>query len=383
MSGRSLEIVSSGSLTTVQDLGRRGFQRYGIPVCGALDPVSLRIANMLVGNPEGAAGLEFTWIGPAVRFDSDCAVAVVGADFSPEVDGKPAPAWESAIVPAGSTLNVGIARDGLRGYMAVSGGIDVPLVMNSRSTDTKGGFGGFDGRPLGDGDRLPIGDSPIVDAIVADGWTGSGLPSEISRQPTYGQDFQLRVTLGPQDDEFTDAGIRAMSSSEYTVSMDSDRMGYRLEGPPIEHRSGADIVSDGSALGSVQVPGSGQPIALLADRGTTGGYTKVATVIGPDIGLLAQAMPGAKIRFATVSVEEAHEALREQEEMLREIKAFVGLDMSGAFSITSEGSVALVLDADGRPIAAPVVEPSKTARRNVSAKIDGEEFEFEFSVATL
>ena len=376
MSNQSMEVVSAGLLTTVQDLGRRGYQRYGIPVCGALDPVSLRIANIMVGNSEGEAGLEITALGPTIRFTSDNVVAVVGANFKIDLDGRDVLTWESVEVSAGSVLSIGAASDGLRAYLAVAGGVDVPPVMNSRSTDLKGEFGGFEGRPLMDGDLLPIGDSPHV----AD-WAQRGLPIGISRQPTFGQDFRIRVVLGPQDGEFTQNGVDTMLSSEYTVTVDSDRMGSRLEGAEITHESGPDVVSDGSALGSIQVPGSGQPIILLADRGTTGGYTKIATVIAPDIGLLSQALLGAKVRFLAVSVEEAHEVLREQEEMIREIKSHVGLDLTGAVSIRSEGGEFQVVDEDGSRIAVTGAGGSKTSTRTVSATIDGEEFEFELTAA--
>ena len=376
MSDRAIEVISSGLLTTVQDLGRRGYQRYGIPVCGALDPASLRIANILVGNSEGEAGLEITAMGPTVRFTSDSVFAVVGADFRPDVDGQPVRTWESMKVSAGSVLSLGAASDGLRAYVAVAGGIDVPVLMNSRSTDLKGGFGGFEGRALRDGDSLPVGYSRNIED-----WSIKGLPVGISRQPTYGQEFNIRVVLGPQDSEFTESGVNAMLTSEYTVSVDSDRMGCRLEGPEIAHRSGPDIVSDGTALGSIQVPGSGQPIILLADRGTTGGYTKIATVIGPDIGLLSQAMPGARVRFSAVSVDESHQILREQEEMLREIKSYVGLDLTGAVSIKSEGNDVEVRDENGSPISVTDIATSRTSTRTVSTNIDGEDFEFELRTA--
>ncbi len=376
MSHQVVEVVSAGLLTTVQDLGRKGYQRFGIPVCGALDPVSLRIANILVGNSEGEAGLEITALGPTIRFTSDSVVALVGADFTMNVGGREVPTWESVEVSAGSVLSIGSASDGLRAYLAVAGGIDVPLVMNSRSTDLKGGFGGLEGRALRDGDSLPIGDSPHVGD-----WAQRGLPIGISRQPTFGQEFQIRVVLGPQDDEFTQSGIETMLSSEYRVTADSDRMGCRLEGSEIAHETGPDIVSDGTALGSIQVPGSGQPIILLVDRGTTGGYTKIATVIAPDIGLLSQAMPGARVRFHAISVDEAHDALGEQEEMIREIKSHVGLDLTGAVSVTSDGSEVRVLDEDGSRIAIPDVGGSKTSTRVASASIDGEEFNFELTTA--
>lgn len=377
MANPTMEIVSPGLLTTVQDLGRTGYQRYGIPVCGALDSVSLRIANILVGNRDHLAGLEITAIGPTIRFTEGATIAIVGADLEPTLNGNPMPAWESVYAEAGSVLGFGMPRDGLRAYLAVSGGIEAPLVMKSRSTDLKGGFGGFEGRALAAGDVLATGDSPHR------GVTSSRrLPPEISRQTTYGQHFDIRVVLGPQDDSFTEEGIYTLLNSEYTVSNDADRTGYRLEGPIIEHISGADIVSDGTALGSIQVPGGGTPIVLLADRGTTGGYTKIGTVISPDIGLIAQAMPGARVRFSEVSVEDARQILLEQERMIADIKAFVGLDLTGAFSISASGSDFTVMDSDGRIITSPGTHSTNRATRQVSAMVEGERFEFEIEVAT-
>ena len=375
MSGSMVEVIQPGLLTTVQDLGRWGYQRYGVPVCGALDPVSLRIANILVGNHESLAALEMTGVGPSLMFSEDAVVAITGAELGPRIDSKPVPSWESVHVPSGSMLSFGGPLDGLRAYLAVAGGIDVPPVMGSRSTDLKSGFGGLEGRALQPGDSLPVG-QPSLPAE----WSPSTLPASISRQPTYGQKFELRVVLGPQDGMFTERGVAVLLTSEYTVSTDSDRTGCRLDGPAVRHVRGPDIVSDGTALGSIQVPGSGTPIILLADRGTTGGYTKIATVISPDIGLLAQAMPGARIRFVAVSLEEAHEILREQEEMIREIKAAVGLDMTGAISVKSDGVEVEVQDAERQLITASGVRASKTVTRTVSATVDGQQYEFKIEV---
>ncbi len=377
MAAPTLEILSPGLLTTVQDLGRFGYQRYGIPVCGALDSISLRIANILVGNRDHLAGLEVTAIGPTIRFTDSATISVVGADLEPTLDGNQLPAWESVHAAAGSELSFGAPRDGLRAYLAVAGGIDVPLVMNSRSTDIKGEFGGFEGRALRSGDVLSTGESAHPTNSPR-----NTLPPHISRQPTYGQQFTVRAVLGPQNDAFTEAGISTLLSSEYTVSNDTDRTGCRLDGPTIEHITGADIVSDGTALGSVQVPGNGTPIILLADRGTTGGYTKIATVVSADIGLLAQAMPGAKVRFAKVSVEEARQMVFEQEQLIAEIKAFVGLDLAGAISVRSSGSEFTTLDSDGRIIASPGVYAASSATRQVSATVGGQRFDFEIEVAS-
>ena len=378
MTQSTIRVANSGLLTTVQDLGRRGFQKYGVPVCGALDAVSMRIANILVGNPETLAGLEITAVAPSLVFDRDAVIALVGADFAPVIDGAEARAWESVRVPAGAAVGFRAPADGVRAWLAVDGGIDVPPVMGSRATDLKGGFGGYEGRPLRDGDALPLGRPPRPAPP-----SPARLPAEISRQPTYGQSFDIRVVLGPQNDMFTDAGISSLLQSEYAVSPDADRTGYRLDGPAIERSAGADIVSDGTALGSVQVPGTGTPIILLADRGTTGGYAKIATAISPDIGLLAQAMPGAKIRFSAVSVAEAREALLEQEAMLREIKVRAGADLSGAIAVRADGSPASVMSADdGRPIALPDIgAPSKRSSRTVSVTIEGEKIDVQIETA--
>ena len=377
MTESTIRVTAPGLLTTVQDLGRRGFQKYGVPVCGALDAVSMRIANILVGNPETLAGLEITFAAPELVFDRDADIALVGADFAPVVNGAEARAWESVRVPAGAVVSFRAPADGLRAWLAVDGGIDVPIVMGSRSTDLKGGFGGHKGRALREGDILPLGHPPHPNSVAP-----ARLPSEISRQPTYGQSFEIRAVLGPQNDRFSDAGIAAFLQSEYAVSPDADRTGYRLDGPAIERADGAAIISDGTALGSVQVPGAGTPIILLADRGTTGGYAKIATVISPDIGLLAQAMPGAKIRFRAVSESEAREALLEQEAMMREIKSRAGLDLSGAISVSADGVRATVTDSGGRPIALPDIgAPSKRSVRTVSVTVDGEKFDVQVETA--
>ena len=377
MTESAIRVTAPGLLTTVQDLGRRGFQKYGVPVCGAMDAVSMRIANILVGNPETLAGLEITFAAPELVFDRDAAIALVGADFAPVVNGAEARAWESVRVPAGAAVSFRAPADGVRAWLAVDGGVDVPIVMGSRSTDLKSGFGGHEGRPLRDGDVLPLG-RPRHPAPPAP----ARLPEGVSRQPTYGQSFEIRAVLGPQNDRFSDAGIATFLQSEYAVSPDADRTGYRLDGPAIERADDVAIVSDGTALGSVQVPGAGTPIILLADRGTTGGYAKIATVITPDIGLLAQAMPGAKIRFRAVSVAEAREALLEQEAMMREIKSRAGADLIGAISVSADGERAAVTDAGGRPIALPDIgAPSKRSTRTVSVTIDGEIFEFQVETA--
>jgi antagonist of KipI len=299
----AIEVLDGGLLTTVQDLGRVGFQRYGVPVSGAMDDWALRAGNRLAGNEAGAAVLEITLVGPVLRFGGPGVIALTGADLGARLDGRPVPTWQAVAVPAGAQLSFAGARDGLRACLAVGGGIDVPLVLGSRSTLLRSQMGGCMGRALAAGDRLPIG--PRDTAVDHAGWR---LPRDIV--PTYGHTHAVRVVMGPQADAFTDEGIRTFLSGTYAMAPQSDRVGCRLQGPPIAHRRGADIVSDGSAFGSVQVSGDGQPIVLMADRGTTGGYAKIATVASVDLPRLAQAAPGDRIRFAQIDVGAAQDLLR-------------------------------------------------------------------------
>ena len=316
-----IEILDGGLLTTVQDAGRFGFQRYGVPVSGAMDLFALRAANRLVGNEDGAAALEMTLLGPRLRFLGAGAIALTGADLDASIDGRPVPRWETVTVKSGQTLTFGAPRDGSRAYLAVCGGIDVPPVLGSRSTYTRSKLGGLQGRALKTGDILPIpGSSPMIDA------TRRRLSPD--RQPVYGHDHRLRAVLGPQDDRFTNQGVLTFFCSAFTVTPQSDRMGYRLSGPKIEHTAGADIVSDGLPLGGVQVAGDGLPIVLMADRGTAGGYTKIATVISVDVWRLSQAAPDDTVRFEAVTIDEAIAARRDQEEALNAIET--AGDVSGS-----------------------------------------------------
>jgi antagonist of KipI len=308
-----IDVLDGGMLTTVQDLGRTGYQKYGVPGSGAMDRFALRVANRLAGNDEGAAGAELTLQGPELHFPAGVVLALTGADLAPRLNGRPMPAWRTIVAPAGSTLECGAARDGLRAYLAFRGGIDVPEVLGSRSTFTRSGFGGFKGRPLRAGDRLSTCDASVGSASIL------GIP--FARIPRYGHDHRLRVVLGPQDDGFTDAGVATFLSSAYELTAQSDRIGCRFTGPPVQHRTGADIVSDGIVCGAVQVSGDQMPIVLMADCGTTGGYTKIATVVSVDLGILAQAVPGDRVRFVAVGIDEAVEAIREQERWIAAIRA--------------------------------------------------------------
>lgn len=302
------EILDGGFFTTVQDLGRYGYQRYGVPVSGAMDLFAIRAANLLVGNPPSSAALEITMVGPRIRMLADAVLAVTGADLQPQIDGRPLPCWRPFVAPEGSILGFGNARDGLRAYLAIAGGIDVPIVLGSRSTFTKGGLGGFEGRTIQSGDRLHSAAGALSRV------EGRTFPTESI--PTYAHDHALRVLPGPQHEAFTPEGFATFLSASYVVTSKSDRVGCRLEGPPVAHGGAADIVSDGIPFGAVQVAGDGLPMVLLADRGTTGGYTKIATVISADLPRLAQALPGDRVSFREVSLADAHHALRQQESAL-------------------------------------------------------------------
>ncbi len=292
-----IRVIEGGLLTTVQDLGRPGYQALGISPAGAADEYAFRLANWAAGNPPEAAGLEITLVGPRLLFTSDTMLALTGADLGPVLDGQPLPMWGAARVRGGSTLAFAGGPRGCRAYLAVAGGIDVPPVLGSRSTDLLGRFGGLDGRPLRAGDELPLGHAlPGVQPRV--------IPPELI--PFYPEETEARVVLGPQEDRFTSEGLRTFLGSPYRVTPQSDRVGLRLEGPAIRHRGKADIVSDGMPAGAVQVPQDGRPLVVLANRQTVGGYPKIATVASADLWRLAQLRPGNRVSFRAVTPEEAH-----------------------------------------------------------------------------
>jgi antagonist of KipI len=295
-----IRVLDPGPQTTVQDAGRRGQLRYGIPPSGPVDARSFRLANRLVGNADGAAALEFTLIGPRLLAEAPCAIAVTGADTEVTVNDAPAARWTTLALAAGDVVRIGPARAGVRGYVAFAGGIEVPPVLGSRSTYLRGRLGGLEGRALRRDDVLRLGAAAVAPRRAL---SATAIP-DWRREPV------LRVVLGPQADRFTDAGIAAFLGGTYEVLPQSDRMGARLQGPRITHARGHDIISDGIPLGAVQVPGDGQPIVLLVDRQSTGGYTKIATVCSFDIPRVGQAKPGQRVRFSAVDVVEAQRLSR-------------------------------------------------------------------------
>ena len=295
-----MTISSGGFLTTVQDAGRTGYQQSGVPVAGVMDPRSFAIANILVGNDKDEAVLEITMMGPAATFDEATVIAVTGGNLSPALNGSPMPMYRAVLVKPGDKLTFGMQVSGCRAYLAVAGGFDIEPVMGSRSTYLKAQIGGVEGRKLGKDDRLGF-RAPVTD-----------LPNLEQGRFVKAEDFTaahktLRVVMGPQDDAFTEKGLKTFLGTAYSVTNQFDRMGCRLEGEVVEHISGGDIISDGISMGAVQVPSAGQPIIMLADRQTTGGYTKIANVITADFPLIAQCKFGDTIRFKAVSITEAQD----------------------------------------------------------------------------
>jgi antagonist of KipI len=318
----SLHVVKPGLLTTVQDRGRFGYQQYGVVAGGAMDTFALQAANALVGNESYAAGLEMTVLGPTLAFEAPLVISLCGADMMPTIGGEPVPLWRPVLVQAGSILRLGTARSGCRCYMAIAGGVDVPPVMNSRSTYLRAGIGGLHGRALQAGDALPVGRAgPVGERLgamlgrgfgAAAGERGRALSAAAWQvaahmRPAYSRSPVVRVVEGAQHNLFAASGVDAFTASDYVVQPQSDRMGYRLAGPALALREPVELVSAVVAFGTVQVPPDGRPIVLMADRQTTGGYPQLGCVATADLPLLAQAPIGAAVRFRFVSLQEAQE----------------------------------------------------------------------------
>jgi antagonist of KipI len=308
-------VLRPGFFTTVQDIGRPGYRAFGVPLAGAMDRFAYTLANMLAGNQPGAAVLEMTLRGASFRFKQDAFVAVCGADMQGTLNGKRIHAWSSLSVPAGSELAFGHVTEGSRAYLAFYGGIAVAPVLGSRSTYTRAGIGGYQGRPLQAGDVLDIGRM-------------NQMPKKSIRLsqrflPRYEREVWLRTLLGPQDDYFSAAGIKSFFNSIYKVTSRSDRMGYLLDGRIIERVQTADMISDALCPGAVQVPGNGMPIIMMSDCQTIGGYPKIGIVIGPDVSRLAQARTGDAVRFIQCSDEEAVAALKKEHEQYAEYGAIL------------------------------------------------------------
>ncbi len=312
-----LIIQSPGALTTVQDLGRWGYQAIGMPVSGAMDAPALIRGNILLGNPDNAAALEMTMMGASVLFkDGDGAIAITGGDLQPKLNNNPVSNWQVLPVKDGDILTFGgICGRGFRAYLCVSGGVDVPLVMGSRSTYMKAKIGGLEGRKLAKGDELLTG-SP--------GKFKAGLSCPENLRPDYSVDKPLRTVLGPQDDYIKPEGVKTFLSAEYKISSSSDRMGSRMEGSAIiEHVKSPDIVSDAIPMGAVQIPGQGLPIVMMADRQTTGGYVKIGVVHALDVARLSQFLPGSPVKFSQITQKQGIEISKSEAKLLDSLRSQV------------------------------------------------------------
>ena len=337
----AIVILSPGILTSVQDGGRYGYQQYGVSPSGPMDARSMRTANILVGNDEDAAALEMTLMGAEIRFTAPHVISLTGADMGASLNGAKAPMYRALRVNSGDILKLGFAARGCRSYLAVRGGIDVKPVMGSRATMLGKQFGGYQGRKLQKDDILEIcpagGDLPHPETWFT------------NEDPMPSGTVTLRVIMGPQKEYFTEKGIRTFLDSEYCVGQEFDRQGYRLKGEKIEHVTDSNIISDGVVTGSIQVPGTGLPIIMTAERATVGGYTKIATVITADLPLIGQCKSGDRIRFREVTVEQAQQLLREESERLETLKK----QMMGPSHLAAAGS------GESSPAAAPAAGSGK------------------------
>lgn len=329
-----IQIINGGFLTTIQDMGRYGYQETGMSVSGVMDTRAASLANILVGNDTNEAVIEITMMGPTMKFTEDEIIAVTGGDLGAKIDGKPVERYRAVLVKAGQTLSFMGMYGGSRAYVAFAGGLDIPVVMGSRSTNLKSKVGGYEGRKLGTGDEI---------AFRA---PASWLPHMAERVyglPSYGaKEWTLRVVMGPQDDCFTDKGINTFLNSTYTISNEYDRMGCRMEGDVIEHKNGGDIITDGISFGAVQVPSHGTPIVMMADHQTTGGYTKIACVISVDLPELAQCMPGHTVRFKKIGIEEAQELYCQWRDYLKRLEKELNCPAEPASELQAVGLAAAV-----------------------------------------
>ena len=356
----SIKVIRPGACTTIQDLGRIGYQKFGIPVAGVMDEFAASVANFLVGNERNEAVLEITYLGPTLAFQEEMLIGIAGADVSPKLNGAPVPVWESFLVKKDDVLSFGSVKSGVRAYIAFAGAIDVPLVNGSKSTLMKSKIGGFQGRMLQAGDELSI--------CVRQGAVPQRLPAPFI--PVYPHSNDISVCLGPQDDYFTEQGIADFFRQPYTITANADRMGIRLDGVAVAHTAKADIISDAAVIGSIQVPADGKPIILMADRQTTGGYAKIGTVIKEDIIKLAQMASKDTVQFRRISMEEAQQKYRAFYEKLEEIRQRLhALCSTGANCCTAGCTDAVAKAAAGSNGAAPVgAQSTGTATSTASVK---------------
>ncbi|OZB98392.1 biotin-dependent carboxyltransferase family protein [Paenibacillus sp. XY044] len=325
----SITIIKPGLLATIQDLGRSGYGKYGVIVSGSMDRFAHRTANWLVGNDEGDAVIEVTWSGMSLRLEREMWIALTGGDFSPQIDGIPVPMWRPVFVRKGSILAFTGPKNGCRTYMAVAGGIGVPEVLGSRSTYIRAGIGGMKGRALKSGDIIPVGDGknrlrhPSLSGTQAFDAVRWAVPA--SARPAYSEHPLIRLIRGPQFGDFDEVSRHALLHGAFRITPQSDRMGYRLEGPKLQLQRPQEYISEGVTMGTVQVPPDGQPIILMADRQTLGGYPKIAQVAGVDLPVIAQTRPGSTLRFREIGQAEAEQLWMDQGIRLNRLARMIDL----------------------------------------------------------
>jgi antagonist of KipI len=330
----ALKVLRAGVLSTLQDRGRWGWQHVGVPVGGAMDEMSHRVANTLVGNSEDDATLEMTLAGPLLQFGEETVFALCGGDFGPKIGGRAVPMARPVLARAGAQLDLGHCRLGARAYLAVTGGFDIAQVLGSRSTYLRGGFGGFEGRALRRGDVLPTrprpaGLYPALWEQLADGaWFAAPRWSvEANTALMAHRHHNIRFVPGRHWDAFAPEVRERFCASEYRIAPNSDRMGYRLEGPELPFADGGSLLSEGVTFGTIQVPPDGKPIVLMANRQTTGGYPRIGEVASVDLPLLAQLPPGDTVRFTAIMLDQAQALYLDRERELSRMQEAVKMRM--------------------------------------------------------
>ncbi len=327
----SINIIRPGLLTTVQDLGRQGFQKQGIIVSGAMDALAFRIANLLVGNEEGKAALEITLMGPKIKFEEDTLIAITGGDLSPTIDDEPVKMWRPVFVSKGSMLVFGFPKSGCRAYLAVSGSFAMNPVMGSLSTSLRPEIGGFKGRALQAGDRLLCHPKTKVGELIRNRLITKQTDKPFKQAfwtihpdflPRYEENPIISVIEGPEYSWFTEESKASFFNTSYSVTPQSDRMGYRLqnESTVLKQTNQRELLSTAVTFGTIQVPNDGQPIILLADHQTTGGYPRIGQVASTDFFTLAQVPPGKQLTFKMISLKTAQKRLMKQEKLLDHLK---------------------------------------------------------------
>ncbi|MGG1444289.1 biotin-dependent carboxyltransferase family protein [Brevibacillus laterosporus] len=336
----SIRVIKPGLLTLIQDQGRFGFRKYGVVTSEAMDPMALRIANMLVGNAEQLATLEMTLTGAELAFEHDSLIAITGADLSFTINGERLPMWRPIFVKSGTVVKGGGCRTGCRAYLAIAGGIEVEQVLGSRSTYARAGMGGYQGRSLQADDYISVGEPANVTRAFLEkwynrlakqtslrSWTSVDWSVSADCLATYRRNPQVRISRGTHFSLFTSESQQNLFQSPYKITPQSDRMGYRLQGAMLDLVEPIELLSEAVAFGTIQVPAEGYPIILLADRQTTGGYPRIGQVATVDLPILAQMKPGEEIMFTEIERDESEKLLMEREQFFIELQQGILLQM--------------------------------------------------------